>query len=188
MIIAAILTAILAYYVNAAIYHQKKYKRSHRGWNKATRHEYDRNNIQRIQQSNPVRRSEIEHRALIANLWGPERDVKVKGDTRIPAGRYEIKLRAAGRIHENYLQKFGAEFHKGTLHLQDVPNFQYILIHIGNTEKDTEGCLLTGKTYSAANGHFTIQQSTAAYKELYAIVRDKLLSGEKVFISIYDEV
>lgn len=121
-------------------------------------------------------------------LEDQKRDVKVKGDTRIPAGRYEIKLRTEGRIHQNYLTKFGSDFHKGTLHLQDVPNFQYILIHIGNTEKDTEGCLLTGKTYSVANGHFTIQQSTAAYKELYAIIRDLLLAGEKVFISVYDEV
>lgn len=121
-------------------------------------------------------------------LEDQRRDVKVKGDTRIPAGRYEIKLRSEGRIHQNYLAKFGSDFHKGTLHLQDVPNFLYILIHIGNTEKDTEGCLLTGKTYSVANGHFTIQQSTAAYKELYAIIRDLLIAGEKVFISIYDEL
>ncbi|NLH78226.1 MAG: hypothetical protein GX465_14435 [Acidobacteria bacterium] len=148
--------------------------------------------LQRLQQSQSgeetIGKLTIPGRYECWILEDQKRDVKVKGDTRIPAGRYEIKLRAAGRIHENYLQKFGADFHKGTLHFQDVPNFQYILIHIGNTEKDTEGCLLTGKTYSAANGHFTIQQSTAAYKELYAIVRDKLLSGEKVFISIYDEV
>jgi hypothetical protein len=121
-------------------------------------------------------------------LEDQHREVKVKGDTRIPAGRYEIKLRPAGRIHENYLAKFGADFHKGTLHLQDVPNFQYILIHIGNTEKDTDGCLLTGKSYSVSNGHFLLQNSTVAYKELYAIVRDELLSGVRVFISVYDEV
>lgn len=148
--------------------------------------------LQRIQQSpsaeETIGKLNMSGRYECWVLEDQKRDVKVKGDTRIPAGRYEIKLRTEGRIHQNYLAKFGADFHKGTLHLQGVPNFQYILIHIGNTEKDTEGCLLTGKTYTVVNGHFTIQQSTAAYKELYAIIRDKLLAGERVFISIYDEV
>ena len=148
--------------------------------------------LQRIQQSpsgeETIGKLTMSGRYECWVLEDQHRDVKVKGDTRIPAGRYEIKLRAAGRIHENYLQKFGTEFHKGTLHLQDVPNFQYILIHIGNTEKDTEGCLLTGKSYSVSGGHFLLQNSTAAYKELYAIIRDELLSGVRVFISVYDEV
>ena len=120
-------------------------------------------------------------------LEDQRREVKVMGDTRIPAGRYEIKLRNEGRIHQNYIAKFGHGFHKGTLWLQNVPGFQYILIHIGNTEADTMGCLLTGKTYVENSGHFTLQNSTVSYKELYPIIRDEILSGKSVFITIFDE-
>ena len=65
------------------------------------------------------------------------RDVKVKGETAIPLGEYEIKLRTVGGFHTKYTSKYGAAFHKGMLELQNVPNFQYILIHTGNTDSHT---------------------------------------------------
>lgn len=118
-------------------------------------------------------------------LEDQKRDVKVKGDTRIPAGRYKILLRKEGRIHQNYAEKFG-KWHRGTLHLQDVPNFQYILIHIGNTEKDTEGCLLTNTGYNEKDGHFVGYGSTAAYQKIYPVIADAIEKND-VFIEIADE-
>ena len=116
------------------------------------------------------------------------RSKKVFGETRIPFGEYEIKLRTEGGFHERYLNKFGADFHKGMLWLQDVPNFEYILIHIGNDDDDTAGCILLGST---ANNLLTssgfIGESTSAYQHFYPIVRDALLSGEKVTINVRDE-
>lgn len=112
------------------------------------------------------------------------REVKVKGDTRIPKGIYEIELRPEGGHNERYLKKFGADFHKGMIHLLNVPNFKYILFHIGNTDKDTAGCLLCGMGYSKINDRITIQRSTDAYKKVYPIIRDRILSGEKVYFEI----
>lgn len=113
---------------------------------------------------------------------------KIKTKTAIPAGRYEILLREEGRIHLNYLRKFGAAWHKGTLHLQDVPNFSYILIHIGNDMLDTEGCPLIGKAWGKdKNGDFEVYSSTVAYKEFYPILRDAFLQGRKVFIEIEND-
>ena len=112
------------------------------------------------------------------------REEKVKGDTRIPEGIYEVELRTVGGHHERYLKKFGADFHKGMIHLLNVPNFKYILLHIGNSDKDTEGCLLTGSGYYEGNGRITIQRSTDAYKKVYPIIRDRILSGEKVYFEI----
>lgn len=109
------------------------------------------------------------------------REVKVMAETRIPAGRYEIKLRTFGGHHTKYSEKFG--FHKGMLWLQDVPNFKDILIHIGNTEKDTAGCLLVGKVVN----NFTLLQSTIAYEELYKKVIAAFDKCEEVFITINDE-
>lgn len=116
-------------------------------------------------------------------LEDEKRDKKVMHETRIPAGKYEIKLRTFGGHHERYKVKF--PFHKGMLWLQDVPNFKDILIHIGNTDEDTSGCLLVGKTADLLKG--TIAQSTVAYTQLYQKVEPELTKGNKVFIEVLDE-
>ena len=108
-------------------------------------------------------------------------DEKVWGQTRIPAGTYEIKLRTEGEFHEKYKRKF--HFHRGMLHLQDVPDFKYILIHIGNTAEDSAGCILVGM--SKANED-RICDSTVAYTRLYAVVMTAFDDGEQVFIEIRD--
>lgn len=109
---------------------------------------------------------------------------KVYGETRIESGRYEIKFRTVGGFHQRYLQKFGPDFHKGMLELQNVPNFKYVLIHIGNDDDDTHGCLLVGSSVEV--GKNFIGGSTKAYKRLYPKIANKLLSGERVFINIKD--
>jgi hypothetical protein len=109
-------------------------------------------------------------------------DIKEQGMTRIPFGRYEIKLRKEGRIHEAYKIRF-KDIHKGILHLQNVPNYQFILIHCGNTSKDTEGCIIVGS--KKINDDY-IKGSEAAYRRIYPIIADALIKGEKVFINIID--
>jgi hypothetical protein len=124
------------------------------------------------------------------NCFGCEdefRAVKVAKETRIPAGTYRIKLRAEGGFHERYLAKFGPQFHKGMLWLQDVPNFQWVLIHIGNTDEDTEGCILVGATANTVPGSLSIGNSLTAYQKLYPVVRDALLRGEAVQITVVDK-
>jgi hypothetical protein len=116
-------------------------------------------------------------------LEDEKRTTKVKGETRIAAGTYEIKFRKVGGHHTKYSKDF-PEIHKGMLELQNVPNFQFILIHIGNYEKDTDGCVLVGMT--ANEKAFTIGSSTIAYKRLYPTVADALLKGEKVTITLED--
>jgi hypothetical protein len=112
------------------------------------------------------------------------RDVKVKGETAIPLGKYEIKLRTVGGFHTKYTSKYGAAFHKGMLELQNVPNFQYILIHTGNTDSHTAGCLLVGETQQdldkGKDGF--VGGSGDAYKKFYPKVRDALIAKEKVTI------
>jgi len=112
---------------------------------------------------------------------------KVYGETRIFSGRYKIEFRKEGGFHKRYLKKFGEDFHKGMLWIKDVPEFEYVLIHIGNDEDDTAGCILTGMSNSADSAGF-IGGSTLAYKKIYKIVRDALILGEDVYINIYDSV
>ena len=111
------------------------------------------------------------------------RDVKVHSETAIPLGEYEIKLRTEGGFHSKYTARYGA-MHKGMLWLQDVPNFKWILIHTGNQDSHTAGCLLIGETQQdldkGKDGF--IGGSGDAYKKMYPKVADALLAGEKVTI------
>ena len=109
---------------------------------------------------------------------------KQMGETAIPLGEYEIKFRTVGGYDAKYQKKFGTTWHKGMLELQDVPNFKYILIHTGNTDEHTAGCLLVGETQQdldrGKDGF--VGGSGDAYKKMYPKVRDALLNGKKVTI------
>ena len=111
------------------------------------------------------------------------RAYKVWGETRIPDGKYHVKLRLEGRFHNRYKRKF--PYHEGMLHVTNVPNFKYILIHIGNTTKDTAGCLLVGSNANAYAG--VIEQSTVAYGEMYKKVIEAFKRGEEVSINYVSE-
>ena len=121
-------------------------------------------------------------------LEDERREVKVKAETRIPAGTYEITLRAVGGFHGRYLKRYGPAWHKGMLWLRDVPGFEYILIHIGNSDKDTAGCLLVGESARMnSDGNCTIQSSRLAYQRIYPEIAAALVNGERVTITIEDE-
>ena len=70
------------------------------------------------------------------------------------------------------------------LEIKDVPNFEYILIHIGNDDDDTAGCLLVGNTADTKKGF--IGDSTGAYKEIYSVIMGAIECNEPVTISIMD--
>ncbi len=98
-------------------------------------------------------------------------EVKVQDETRIPAGEYQIKLRNEGGMTKKYAKYPN---HAGMLHVQDVPGFTYIYIHVGNTDDNTSGCLLVG---NGAKTNCTVQNSVDAYTALYAKVLPAARAG-----------
>lgn len=109
---------------------------------------------------------------------------KIPGETRIPPGRYEIKLRNEGSMILRYAKRF--DWHKGMLWLQDVPGFQYIYIHVGNKDDDSEGCILVGDgQVSNVIERGQVTSSVAAYRRLYETILG-VLSEERVWITIED--
>ena len=93
---------------------------------------------------------------------------KIPGETAIPAGRYEIK------------DTYSPRFKKNVLEVVNVPGFQGIRIHPGNTEADTEGCLLLG----LKGNERSISESRKAIEQFNKDVRAEFAKGNKVFITI----
>lgn len=116
-------------------------------------------------------------------LEDPVREKKKRGVTAIPAGTYDIKLRSEGSMIKRYQAKFGETDHPGMLWLQDVPNFKWVYIHIGNTPDNTEGCILVAKTYDARQED-VVGVSTKAYKDLYPKILQALQGEDPVIIEI----
>lgn len=81
----------------------------------------------------------------------PEDGVKVAGSTCIPAGVYEVIINLSPRFGKYYPR------------LLDVPGFTGILIHKGNTDVDTKGCILVGMEQHEDR----ITRSTEAFEHLF---------------------
>jgi len=69
-------------------------------------------------------------------LEDKEREVKIKSETAIPKGEYKVIINQSNR------------FKKLLPLLLNVPNFEGVRIHSGNSNHDTEGCVLVGTTRS----------------------------------------
>ena len=131
--------------------------------------------------------SEMGMRFLCYTLEDEHRALKVKGETRIPSGIYNINFRNEGGFNERYKKRFKT-LHKGMLEICDVVNFQYVLIHCGNDDSDTSGCLLLGDSQEnnviIKDGF--IGKSTNAYKRVYPIIAEELELGNEVIIEYID--
>ena len=116
-------------------------------------------------------------RFLCYTLEDEKRDTKVMHETRIPAGTYKLSLRKEGGFHSRYLKKYGPKFHKGMIHVNEVPGFQYILWHTGNTDEHTSGCLIVGQSQKSnlvdPNGF--VSASVSAYKSIYPKIAEAIL-------------
>jgi hypothetical protein len=86
-----------------------------------------------------------------------EREVKIKNETAIPKGTYKIVITYSNR------------FKKQLPLLLNVPNFEGIRIHSGNTNHNTEGCILIGQTRS----NDFIGSSRNAFNELYKKIKNE---------------
>jgi len=113
-------------------------------------------------------------------------EVKIKGQTRIPAGEYKVEF------HKNdtpLTTKYRNKYNWFTYHLEikSIPNYSGVFIHIGNDSGDTEGCLLIADGVNASSVQKALIYSTQAYKRFYLRIKDLIDSGEKIRIVIHDE-
>jgi len=93
-----------------------------------------------------------------------ERAVKIKNETAIPKGKYKVIINRSTR------------FKKDLPLLLNVPNFEGVRIHSGNTNHDTEGCILVGQTRATD----FIGNSRKAFDKLFA----KLQKAKEINLTI----
>lgn len=87
---------------------------------------------------------------------------KVYGETAIPAGTYRVVI------------DFSTRFQRRMPHILDVPDFDGIRIHAGNSPVNTLGCVLVGDTLGDPKNPDDIAQSKIAFERLF-----RKLDGQK---------
>ena len=93
---------------------------------------------------------------------------KVMHETAIPFGTYSVVV--------NVSPRFGRELPR----LENVPGFTGILIHRGNTDADSSGCILVGENKVKGK----VVNSTPYEVELVKRCKEALARGEKITITI----
>lgn len=104
--------------------------------------------------------------------------VKIKGETAIPTGRYLVDMKT---VSPRFGGRAQYQFCKGRLpRICNVPGYNGVLIHIGNTAKDTDGCILVGENKAVGQ----VLNSTATFRKLYPILKAADERGEQIWITI----
>lgn len=97
---------------------------------------------------------------------------KIPKQTAIPAGTYRVVI------------DFSEHFERDMMHVLDVPGFEGIRIHSGNTADDTDGCILVGQKVQHASNQSWIRESMAALMDLQPLVQAAVDAGEEVTLEI----
>ncbi len=126
-----------------------------------------------------LKRKWLDDISTIGELWAYDkffcytledkvRMAKIPGKTAIPFDSYPVTI------------TFSPKFNKPMPLINCVPNFEGVRIHPGNTDADTEGCILVGDDRDAD----FIGQSRAAFNRLYVAIGTAIKCGEGVMLSI----
>ena len=93
---------------------------------------------------------------------------KIPHETAIPKGTYNVVI------------TFSQRFQRDLPLLENVPGFEGIRIHPGNTSEDTEGCILVGRVKTDK----TVIESRAAFNALFPKIQQGLQDGDTVTIEV----
>jgi len=101
-----------------------------------------------------------------------EPGLKVPKDTAIPYGIYRVIIDRSDK------------FKRLMPHILNVPMFDGIRIHSGNTDADVEGCILVGDTW--VNQDF-IGASRVSFDRLFPKLETAFNTGEEIWIEIVSQ-
>lgn len=104
----------------------------------------------------------------LEDIVRPDGAPKVFGQTAIPAGTYQVVI------------TFSPHFQRELPLLVNVPDFEGVRIHPGNTAADTEGCILVGVDRLADS----IGHSVIAFDNLFPKIQAAIAAGDTVILDI----
>ena len=107
------------------------------------------------------------------------KQIKVKHQTAIPTGTYEITLHVVSPKYSQkpwYVNLCGAKMPR----LLNIPGYDGVLIHPGNSAADSSGCLVVGKNTVVGK----VTDSRTTFKNLYAKLKVASDKGERITITI----
>lgn len=124
------------------------------------------------------------------------REVKKHGETAIPYGTYSLSYRQSPKFSSTFVYsdkhniitepKNKSKYPQVTdwknhdlIWIKDVPNFEYVLIHWGNTDNDTDGCLIVGSKIGVIEGQEGVVDSRNYYKKLYCKIYPLIKQGKQ---------
>ena len=117
---------------------------------------------------------------LCNTLEDAVRPDKIYGKTAIPKGSYRVLMNVKS---PKYQDRSWAKPYGGIVpRLRNVPNFNGVLIHVGNTAADTDGCILVGDNTEKGK----LSNSTNRFYELMGKLLSAALSGESIDITILE--
>lgn len=98
--------------------------------------------------------------------------IKVPGETAIPEGTYPLIITPSPR------------FKRRLPLLVNVPGFDGIRIHPGNSHKDTEGCILVGEGVNEFSAEPMLTKSVSAFNRLFEMLEEAIAAGESITVSV----
>lgn len=122
---------------------------------------------------------EDKDRGLTCNMMETQiKSLKVYGETAIPTGSYTINMNT---VSPKFKSRSWAKPHGGKLpRLLNVKGFEGVLIHVGNTIKDTLGCIIVGE--NKVKGQ--VINSTVTFNKLMKVLLEASLRGETITLTI----
>lgn len=103
---------------------------------------------------------------------------KVYGQTAIPTGTYKVNLNV---VSPKFKDRSWAKPYGGKVpRLMNIPGFEGVLIHPGNTDSDTSGCILVGKNTVVGK----VMESTITFNGLMKKLLEAKAKGESIQINI----
>lgn len=106
------------------------------------------------------------------------KEMKVYGQTAIPTGVYKVDM---DTVSAKFRSRSWAKPFDGKLpRLLNVPAYDGVLIHVGNTAEDSLGCILVGRNKEVGK----VLQSTDTFKSLMSVLLKAHADGESIYIQV----
>jgi len=93
----------------------------------------------------------------LEETWDPKKEKITGSDTAITAGTYQVEAYSGTKFKNVFL-------------LKDVPGRSAVLIHWGNTEDNTAGCILLGRSFQKFGEKYGIDESQITYAKIRAML------------------